>query len=453
MSRSRLCVCLLFLSLLSGREARAQIAIEGVYVDPDGVMRTVMTGDDNEQLAKLRRQAGAARASGSVAVKSPMRKVSLTRLAKEVQALTQAGQPITDEMRFLAGLQQIRYVFLYPDEKDVVIAGPAEGWDITPAGRVVGQSTKRPVVRLDDLVIALRVFRPGGDPAQTVWCTIHPTQDGQRRLTEYMTRLGRSIDARQVDASLVEGARQSLGLQTIEISGVPDNCRLALSIVEADYRMKLISLGLEDPRVKGIVSYVSLLGPGSGGMSVLQRFWFVADYEAIVEGAEGAAFELRGQRVRLLAANDVVKASGEIDRKETADSTAKRFIHGFTKHYEELARVNPIYAELQNAFDVLIVAALVQDREPTAKVASELGTFLQPGGYSIETVLTPKLVETAVNARWIGRKFAMPMGGVLVEPSKWIRGSENKLTTDAKLGSQRQSALSPAESAKRWWWD
>ena len=63
---------------------------------------------------------------------------------------------LTDEMRYLAGLQRVRYVFYYPDSKDIVLAGPAEGWVPDLAGRIVGID-QRPARRA--------VAGPGGGPA------------------------------------------------------------------------------------------------------------------------------------------------------------------------------------------------------------------------------------------------------------------------------------------------
>ena len=37
-------------------------------------------------------------------------------------------------MQFLAGLTRVRYVFYYPETKDIVLAGPAEGWAADAAG-------------------------------------------------------------------------------------------------------------------------------------------------------------------------------------------------------------------------------------------------------------------------------------------------------------------------------
>ena len=65
-------------------------------------------------------------------------------------------------MRYLAGLLRVRYVFYYPDSKDIVLAGPAEGWVPDPAGRIVGITSRRPVVQLQDLVVALRAFPLAG---------------------------------------------------------------------------------------------------------------------------------------------------------------------------------------------------------------------------------------------------------------------------------------------------
>ena len=72
------------------------------------------------------------------------------------------NQPLPLDMRFLAGLQRVRYVFAYPDAKDIVLAGEAEGWLVNDAGEVVGQTSGQPVVQLDDLMIALRTAPVAG---------------------------------------------------------------------------------------------------------------------------------------------------------------------------------------------------------------------------------------------------------------------------------------------------
>src|SRR5262249_5263171 len=158
---------------------------------------------------------------------------------------------------------------------DLVIAGPAEGWETDAAGRIVGQSSKRPVLRLDDLVTALRAFPPNGRSNVVVGCTINQAAEGVRNLNQVPAGLGSAVDARKINPALVQRVRDSMGLQDIEIWGVPGDSRLASVLVEADYRMKLIGIGLENSRVRGLTSYYSLLNAGDGGMNKLQRWWFV----------------------------------------------------------------------------------------------------------------------------------------------------------------------------------
>ena len=43
-------------------------------------------------------------------------------------ALREANKPIPDDLKYLGGLTQIRFVFAYPDQKDLIISGPAEPW-------------------------------------------------------------------------------------------------------------------------------------------------------------------------------------------------------------------------------------------------------------------------------------------------------------------------------------
>jgi len=55
---------------------------------------------------------------------SQLRKISLNRLE---EAISGRQNVPTDEMRCLAGLLRVQYVFYYPDSDDIVVAGPAEG--------------------------------------------------------------------------------------------------------------------------------------------------------------------------------------------------------------------------------------------------------------------------------------------------------------------------------------
>ena len=151
-------------------------------------------------------------------------------------------------MLHLAGLTRIQYVFYYPETKDIVLAGPAEGWVETPDGRVVGWESGQPILELQDLAVALRTFAPGGSKNPLVYCSIDPTQDGLARMQQFLSEIGRQIGPGD-EQFIVEGLRESLGLQVITVGGVPASTHFAQVLVEADYRMKLIGIGLEEPPV------------------------------------------------------------------------------------------------------------------------------------------------------------------------------------------------------------
>ena len=101
----------------------------------------------------------------------PLRSISLRRLNEAIEECLTTGKPISEEMAFLGGLQQIRYVFVYPEQKDIVLVGQAEGWKMDAHGNVVGATTGRSVMFLDDLAVALRTGAGSdraGSPAQSI---------------------------------------------------------------------------------------------------------------------------------------------------------------------------------------------------------------------------------------------------------------------------------------------
>ena len=178
-----------------------------------------------------------------------MRKISLNRLE---QAILDHQSTLTDEMRYLAGLLRVRYVFYYPDSKDIVLAGPAEGWVPDAGGRIVGITSGRPVVQLQDIVVALRAFPSSGNATPLIGCSIDSTPEGQVAMKNFLR--GNRPDPNNIEP-FVESLRNALGYQIVSVYGVAPSTHFAQVMVEADYRMKLIGIGLERPPVK-LVSYV-----------------------------------------------------------------------------------------------------------------------------------------------------------------------------------------------------
>ena len=112
---------------------------------------------------------------------------------------------------------------------------------------------------------------------------------------------------------MAEDLRDTVGRQDIEIFGIDPTSRVASVLVEADYHMKLIGMGLADG-VDGVSSYLKSikLRPGEQppAMSVL-RWWFALKYDAIARSENKDAFELVGQGVRVLSENEMLAEQGQ----------------------------------------------------------------------------------------------------------------------------------------------
>ena len=250
----------------------------GVVVDAEGVLRMQVVRDPGGQMTRERIAAAKASLDPKVAAFSKLRKISLNRLEAVIRERQGAphrrdalpGRPAAGPLR----------VLLSRDE-DIVLAGPAEGWVADLAGRVVGITSGRPVVQLQDLVVALRAFPPGKDGAQLIGCSIDPDAGGPGRHAAVPARASaRPGQPGRYASTSSAGCATASGCRTVSINGVSPKTHFAQVMVEADYRMKLIGIGLETPPVQ-LVSYVERASPAQVSRNALQRWFFVPDYQCV----------------------------------------------------------------------------------------------------------------------------------------------------------------------------
>jgi hypothetical protein len=276
----------------------------GVYCDAQGTLRRVLEADRSGRLANVRQASQLSRRNDEQLAPTdvaPLRKISLSRLEKHLERCAAEGKSPTDEMRNLAGLYRIRYVLLYPDERDIVLAGPAGPWRLDAEGRQLNLQSGQPVVQLDDLVVVFRsMMAPDGG---RFGCSITPTQDGLARTKAFIEESNKTPLKPGQRAGWLNKLRDSLGLQDIEVYGLDPRSRAAHVLVEADYRMKLVGLGLEEG-VLGVKNYLSSITVKSGEpappMDVL-RWWFTLNYQAVAASAERDVYEIRGQECKCSA--------------------------------------------------------------------------------------------------------------------------------------------------------
>jgi len=434
-------------------------ASSGVVVDADGVLRRVQGNDPTGELAKQRVQEALLKLDRSVAHKSPLRKVSLTRLEKAIQKNIAEGKPIDESMLHLAGITRLQYVFCYPESGDIVIAGPAEAWAMSPAGRMQGIETNRPVLELQDLVVALRAFPPGANKQKPlIFCSIDPTEEGLSRMQQFLRELGGRIgDPRSnpgQDQFIATGLRDRLGMQIITVGGISPKTHFAQVMVEADYRMKLIGIGLEVPPVR-LKSYVERANPAQISSNALQRWYFVPNYQCVRVSDDSLAMQLEGDGVKLVGEDEVVSSDGKRARSGgRINQASDTFVKAFTKVYPKLAEQSPVYAQLRNCIDLAVAAAFIQNQDYYGLANWKPEAFASEEAVPVETLNPPQQVETAVNALWRGNRLVTPIGGGVqirpteaVDPTNLLDDDGTKVK-DARAGIDL-SKLAPGQ----WWWD
>ncbi|MCS7238313.1 MAG: DUF1598 domain-containing protein [Thermoguttaceae bacterium] len=445
--------CFLFLTI-SDAEAQQQGEgqIAGVSIDAEGVLRHQVYPDPTGMLTRERMAAARATLPPEVARASKLRKISLTRLEKAI--IANGGVP-TDEMKYLAGLLRVRYVFFYPETKDIVIAGPAEGWRFDLAGRAVGLTSGRPVILLEHLVVALRAFPPGGEPTELITCSIDPTPEGLANAQQFLKTLGRFIPAgteAAVAQYMAENLRTAVGLQKVTIRGVPADTHFAHILVEADYRMKMIGIGLEPPPVR-MVTFIDKASPSTVSRELLVRWWFVPDYQCVRRSEDGLAIELVGSGVKLVGEDELVSMEGDRQATGRANPASQAFTTSFTKMYPAIAERSPVFAQLRNLIDLCVAAAYIQKEDFYGKAEWKMEFFGDESKFAVRTYPAPKAAPTAVNALVKRSQVMTPFGGgVEIEAQKALL-PENLLADPKGEVNKVREEIRAQLSTDHWWWD
>lgn len=424
----------------------------GVLVDASGLMKRVTAEGKGSDLASVRDASATTVASGDVAVPSALRKVSLTRLERQLQVRQALGIEPDSVMRNLAGLQRVKYVFYYPQTHDIIIAGPAGPWHYDIDGRSIGDSGQS-VLQLDDLAVVLRNATDGGGK---FGCAITPTQDNLAGVQSYLRdSAAQPLKPGQRDAWL-KGLRDRLGRQDVSVFGIDPRTHAARVLVEADYHMKLVGMGLEEGTL-GVSSYLDSVKIASGGappaMDVL-RWWFTLNYDALRTTPTRDAFELRGNGVKVLSENELLTARGERVHTGKADDLNSQFAHSFTAHFEELARKYPIYADLRGVFDLALVAALIRAERLDEQAAWRMSILGDAAKFPVRLAAVPKQVETVMNHRLVEQKHIIVgvSGGVSFDANSLVQAQAIKADEYGLMSSDRASAT-PNAAREIWWWD
>ncbi len=430
----------------------------GVFVDAHGALKRVQRSAlaDASQL-----QTDMIRDSGNRDLNrvAALRKISLTRLERNLQRIAAQGQQPTDSMQYLAGLQRIEFVLFCPETNEIIIAGPAGPMATAADGQRINSDTKQPVLMLDDLVQCLRnAWFEGG----RLGCSIDPRQENLAKAQQFLT------STRLSGQNFRNALQESLGWQDIRVHGVEPGSHVAQVLVEADYLMKCIGLGVEQS-IAEVPCYWDRLDLKNGPPPAMEvaRWWFTMNYDAILANPSTTIFQLRGQGVKVLSENELLAQNGERVHTGQSQGPTREFAADFTKHFASLCQKFPAFGQLRGVFDMALVATIIRRQVEAGKIGWTPHYFCTAPDvdhlrYQVPTIATPKTVMSVVNHRTFdtregGRHLRHMVvgvgGGVEFDAKELLQSNLRQVAAEGALERAAPDSKSMPVAVEQWWWD
>ena len=414
--------------------------VGGISVDADGAVRSASALDQKNQLQSLRKQVLGA--SGELASRSSLRMVSLSKLQAKIAEAIHNNQPLSEDILYLAGLQRIEYVFVYPDQNDIVLAGPAEGWKVREDATVVGKTSGRPVLRLEDLLVAMRTVKAA--QSQSISVSIDPTAAGQKNLERLLSRVrtGPGFNPKQLEGAM----KKAFGPQMVTLTTVDTASRMANTLVAADYRMKRLAMNLEDSPVAGLPSYMEMVRD-AGNRGTQPRWWMACDYDAILHSKDMLAWKITGKGIKAMTEEEIVETTGARRATGQANAVAQKWADKFTEKFDELCAVNAAFGDLRNAMDLNVVATIIEGHQLESAAGCDF-SLLKGDGLETPSWSTPQTIDPECSfVRGRSGWTVSASGGVEINPWKVVA---TQAVVDANVHVVHAKS---APSGDNWWWN
>lgn len=335
-----------------------------------------------------------------------------------------------------------------------------------------------PALHLDDLVVALRnawlaFIQQKGNRITYLHpgISLEPAPAAMKELQKIALEIA-NINETGGEKALERWKETCRKPYKVVVTGLPSDSRFADALLRADYGLKAVANGSEDLGIHGFPGMAELRkirfqGDQSQGKSPapplpsLTRYWFHPGTQEWEMG-EGIVVLKRCQIMLM------TEEMFERIRKDTADTTApgddvaEAFAYGFTRMFEQVAEIRPVYRELEGLFRLVAAAKLVRDRYPEGDAKVVFPALFQ--GYRPKPVAVgdqmaglPELqhfdhARSTSMGMEIDRYWLPSCGGinVAVEPAKaWVRRLR-----DQRLSNFRKAAIaSRPEEEGAWHWE
>ena len=161
---------------------------------------------------------------------------------------------------------------------------------------------------------------------------------------------------------------------------------------------------------------------------------------------------LFGSPVKLAGENEEIAQDGSRQQTGTASDLNLQFAESFTRHYSAISQRYPIYAQLEDLFQLALLAGLVHS--PTIQEAVPWNPSWILEGYESRREEVANSVRSIVNYKVLNRRHVIVgvSGGVSVD----TRTSMASIPVGGRLVSAGTADSQPPEGARlrgQWWWD
>lgn len=388
----------------------------GVRIDARGLLATRTPTGDPRLLSKrqiaFNRAMRLARATGD---DNQLTYISLPKLFADAKALIDEGKPLPDRLKYLDGMTKLRYIFVFPEKNDLVIAGDAEPYDTEILSRPIGVRTGRPVIQLDDLVVALRAVGPG-NIRNRFGCSLDMPEGAMQKVSAIIKNPANRRLSKAKKAALMS---EATGNHTCRFFGIQPDSRVALVLVEADYLLKRLAMDIDKPPVAAVRHTKQRRQLQYNGL------WFTPSYEPILVSKDGLAFEIRGQSLQL-------NARGSEFVKTTPTPEAAAYVKNFTKYFPQMAEKIPAFADMWNITDLATLAALIGSDRLHEKVSWNLDWILNKNGYPVQKLTVPRTAETL--ARYKSSVYVV--GGVVLQFGDVVSKNNREVESESTLANR-----------------
>jgi hypothetical protein len=407
-------VTILYLPILAG-DAPAQViqrAVGGVLINPGGVLQSAPATVSAQNAEEMKRWVG--QVAKEFRTPGASRGISLRGLDAVLRQI-QSPQEIPAEIRFLGGLQRIDAILVDPEHQDVILVGPSDEWTIHPSGDLVGATTGRPVLMLDDLLVALRSVDLNRDSGIT--CSIDPTPQGRQALESLLATL------RRFEPGVAQRIEQTLGDQVVTIAGVPTDTHFAAVLAAADFQMKCYAMHLQPAPIAELPSFLQLVqARRSVAKNLMPRWWLAVEYEVPACSPDRLVWSIGASTVKVLTEDEIVAADGSVTGTGKSNPLAKRWADSATARYGDLARADVVFARLHQVMDWALIAAVIDHYDLMGTAGCELPLLTKVDSpLKTEAWVTPQSVPTHASFVRVGRQFVITAsGGVDIDPWRAI---------------------------------